>query len=183
MANQPTEHTTLDAGTNADTVIDIAGLPQRRRTPRYPFCAAARVTEPESTARIEGRTADISIGGCYVDTLAPMRVGTKVMVRIEHAGRIFEARARITYAHMGLGMGMMFGEIRPRDHEVLTVWLRELSGEEMSGEMLEARLGGSSNASSNQNLQRTIVDLIHLLMRDRVIGESDGEQLLNKASQ
>lgn len=182
MADQPTEHAILEPGSNEDAVIDIAGLPQRRRSARYPFCATARVTEPESGARIEGRTADISIGGCYVDTLVPMRVGSKVLVRIEHAGRIFEAKARVTYAHVALGMGMMFVDIRLRDHDVLSAWLRQLSGEETPEETSEARIGGVSSASNDENLQRTVVDLIQLLIRDRVIGESDGAQLLHKAS-
>ena len=41
---------------------------ERRRHARYPFTATVEALEPKSQMLIQGRTSDLSRGGCYVDT-------------------------------------------------------------------------------------------------------------------
>src|ERR1700680_682681 len=54
---------------------------ERRREPRFPFVASVEAVEPKSSAKILGRTSDISAGGCYVDTISPFSAGTTVRIR------------------------------------------------------------------------------------------------------
>ena len=49
---------------------------ERRRDLRYPFTAAVEVFEPQSQSKLTARTSDISLGGCYVDTINPLPVST-----------------------------------------------------------------------------------------------------------
>ena len=44
---------------------------ERRQFPRFPFNADVEVVEPQSGAKITGRVSDLSLSGCWVDTLSP----------------------------------------------------------------------------------------------------------------
>jgi len=61
-----------------DSAIPSTDGPQqaeRRASPRYPFVAVAEVTELSSGARLSARTSDLSLGGCYIDTLKSVMRG------------------------------------------------------------------------------------------------------------
>src|SRR5579863_409824 len=58
-----------------------SGDPERRTQARYPFTAAAEVYDVHSQTRVTGRCSDLGLGGCYVDTLSPLVLGTVVRVR------------------------------------------------------------------------------------------------------
>src|ERR1700674_2086468 len=106
------------------------GGPERRRQVRYPFTAAAEVCEVRSQTRVAGRCSDLGTGGCYVDTLSPLAVGSAVRIRIERDLREFEAAAVVTYAHVSMGMGLAFTEIKREHKDVLRSWIADLSGEQ-----------------------------------------------------
>ena len=80
----------------------------RRRDLRYPFTAAVEVFEPQSQTKLNGRTPDISVGGCYVDTINPLPVSTSIKIRLTKDGIIFEADAKVVLCHAGMGMGVCF---------------------------------------------------------------------------
>src|SRR5579859_8165375 len=67
--------------------------PEQRREPRYPFIACAEVLEEGSGARMNTRISDLSLGGCYVDTINPLPDGTSVQVKIFTETHSFEAPA------------------------------------------------------------------------------------------
>jgi hypothetical protein len=156
-----------------------ADVPDRRRSPRYPFTAMAEVAELRSQARINGRCSDLSRDGCYVDSLAPFPVGTVVRVRLERERRKFEAAAKITYSLDSMGMGMAFSTVSPEHLVVLHSWLAELSGEpgialETPAEEPEAELASSAN------LGRVLNELINTLVRKKVISETEAAILLRQ---
>src|SRR5579872_1145413 len=65
---------------------------ERRRTARYPFTGTLEAIELDSETRIQGRTADLSEGGCCMDTMSPFPARTLVRVRITKEKRSFEAQ-------------------------------------------------------------------------------------------
>jgi hypothetical protein len=97
----------------------------KRRQPRYPFIASAEVLEDASGIRMSSRVSDLSLGGCYVDTINPLPDGTTVQVKIFTMTHSFEAPATVVYSHTHLGMGMRFGDVQPQYEEVLRLWLPE----------------------------------------------------------
>jgi hypothetical protein len=99
----------------------------QRREPRYPFIAAAELMEENSGARMSSQISDLSLNGCYVDTINPLPDGTLVHLRIFTETHAFEAPATVVASQAFRGMGMKFREVQPRSAEVLRLWLPDAS--------------------------------------------------------
>jgi PilZ domain len=95
----------------------------QRREPRYSFIAAAELMEVNSGARMSSQISDLSLSGCYVDTINPLPDGTLVHLRIFTETHAFEAPATVVHSQAFLGMGMKFREVQPESVEVLKLWL------------------------------------------------------------
>jgi hypothetical protein len=78
---------------------------------------------------METRISDLSLFGCYVDTINPLPDGTPVQLRIFADSGTFEAPATVVYSHAHLGMGLVFGEVAPNSQSVLQNWI-PAAGEE-----------------------------------------------------
>jgi hypothetical protein len=99
---------------------------KQRSVRRCPLVASAEVTEPQSGARLTGRTSEIAVGGCYIDALNPLPEGTLVGLRILRDQGIFEAKAKVVYSDPGFGMGLAFTEISADHRTLLEGWLVEI---------------------------------------------------------
>jgi hypothetical protein len=93
-----------------------------RRFERYNFGATAKVRDFGSRNEQIFITRDLSAGGCFVQTTAPLPKGSRIRVRIDHAGVEFTAIGRVTH-NVSEGMGVEFVEIEPKDRAVLNKWL------------------------------------------------------------
>jgi Ribonuclease G/E len=102
---------------------------ERRSAPRYPMVLAAQVLELPRGAKLSARSSDISRTGCYIDTLNPSSVGTKVRLRLTHNDEVFEATGTVVYTSASLGMGITFTEIAPEELARLDRWLANPEGE------------------------------------------------------
>lgn len=98
-----------------------------RRSDRHSFAATAQVKDLGSRHEQVLITRDLSAGGCFVKTAAPLAAGTRIRVRIEHAGAELTAMARVTGNISSEGMGVEFIEMAPRDRAILEKWLSEKS--------------------------------------------------------
>jgi hypothetical protein len=96
---------------------------EHRGAPRFSFIAAAEVLAENNGSRMSARVSDLSVSGCYVDTINPLPGGTLVQVKIITETQIFEAPARVAYSHTHLGMGLAFREVLPNFMAVLQNWL------------------------------------------------------------
>jgi PilZ domain len=72
---------------------------------------------------MKARISDLSVSGCYVDTINPLPGGTPVQVEILAETHVFEAPATVVYSHAHLGMGLIFREVLPSSQNVLQNWL------------------------------------------------------------
>jgi hypothetical protein len=77
------------------------------------------VTENQLVAHTE----DLSLFGCFVETLAPFSAGTKVRLRISHAGANLIAQGTVAYSRDNGGMGIAFTSIEPSSVAILDAWL------------------------------------------------------------
>src|SRR5712664_2601186 len=64
---------------------------EHRGAPRFPFIAAAEVLAENNGSRMSARISDLSVSGCYVDTINPLSDGTLVQVKIITETQILEA--------------------------------------------------------------------------------------------
>jgi PilZ domain len=100
---------------------------QPRTAPRYPMIAQAQIYEPLSRIRIEGRTTQISVKGCYVDAADSLPRNTVVELRIVRDHREFETWARVAQVDENTGMGLAFlGSSTKDSAQTMADWIREL---------------------------------------------------------
>jgi len=96
---------------------------ERRREERHPFIATVELLESAVHARITARTGDLSMGGCYVDSLNPFPVQSKVKVTITYNEETFSALGVVAHSQPNLGMGISFTTVDPKQKEILLKWL------------------------------------------------------------
>jgi hypothetical protein len=100
---------------------------KQRAVRRCPFVASAEVTDLSSETRISARTSELSVGGCYIETLNPFAEGTLVSLRVLRDQGIFETKAKVVYSHQHSGMGLAFTDALPKaQRAILEDWLAEI---------------------------------------------------------
>jgi hypothetical protein len=101
---------------------------ERREVPRYPFVASAEEIDIDTGAKLSTRVLELSLKGCYLDTLNPFPKGTKIRLVIFHGDSKFTALATVMYSQPNLGMGARFKAVEREQLEVLRTWLAESNG-------------------------------------------------------
>jgi hypothetical protein len=179
MSNSPDKQFVSVSGPTTGGSVATSD-PERRQALRYPFTAAAEVVEVFSQARVTGRTSDLGTGGCYIDALTPHAVGATVRLRIERERRVFEAVATVIYAHLSMGMGLVFTDIKPEHRAVLESWMAELNGER-SPSPDAASAGVEAGPPPELVTERQVLnELINLMVRKKIISDYDGVALLRR---
>lgn len=153
---------------------------ERRRHARYPFTATVEAVETKSQTRINGRTSDLSRGGCYVDTISSFPVGAIVKMRLTKEARSLEAQAEVVYSLVGMGMGVKFTGGDPEQLWNLEKWVGELSGE-LLPESEPARLPDPACVEENSCTEADVLaELVTELMRQRVLPDAKCKAMLEK---
>lgn len=98
-----------------------------RLASRYSFVVDIEVTDLLSETQIRGRTKDLSLFGCSVDTLKPFANGTRVRIKLSHGGADVAALGRVAYARPDMDMGIVFTSVEPEDERILEGWIGELT--------------------------------------------------------
>lgn len=151
---------------------------ERRRFQRFPFNADAEVVEPESGTKIRGRVTDLSLAGCYVDTLNPFLASTTVHIRIARGLQVLEAQAKVAYCKLGVGMGLAFVSAPADSKKLLGNWIVELGGELPRA---PASQSDGVKGTSNDQLSRIISELMQLLIQKGMLTETEREEILTRA--
>jgi hypothetical protein len=96
------------------------------RARRYSFVASIELTIVDSDLRVTGRTSDLSLFGCRVFLRPALPLGTKVHVRIAHAGVNFIAQGRVGHVRSSEEMGIVFTHIESKEQLRLDQWIAEV---------------------------------------------------------
>ncbi|MGC1185803.1 MAG: PilZ domain-containing protein [Candidatus Acidiferrales bacterium] len=96
---------------------------ERRCHPRHAMVAAIELIDLPTGLRARANTSDMSLGGCYVNTLNPFRLGTTLGVKIEHAGGTIEMEANVCSRFDGSGMGLAFQNVTANQTAMLSDWM------------------------------------------------------------
>ncbi len=82
--------------------------------------------EPPAGTWLKTRLSDLSLSGCYVDTLHPLPVGARVCLRVVRNKIILEALATVIYSEPRLGMGVSFTQLSADQKSILEKWLADV---------------------------------------------------------
>jgi hypothetical protein len=164
-----------------NAIETAAEVTEHRQNPRYSFSCDVEVTDIKGNTRIIGRITDIARRGCYVDTISPFPPGTLLVVKIKRGAQIFETQGSVVYSQIGLGMGLCFTVTEQPHALLLEAWLSELSGDTQPGvDSIEAAAPVSSPDFVDVKSRNALKELIRLLRRNGVLGESDSSALIEK---
>jgi hypothetical protein len=98
---------------------------ERRSGPRYLIIADTELTDTASDSTRSGRTSELSISGCFIDTGNPAPAGTKLQVRISQRDTTFTALGCVMSVIPNTGMSIAFTSIEPHQLSILQEWLPE----------------------------------------------------------
>ena len=101
---------------------------ERRRYPRYQCSGAIELKTAETPMPMKLRMADLSLGGCYGETMSPLAVGTKVDMVLLLSDFVIPVKGIVRTCHTAMGNGIGFTEIQPDDWKKLAAIVRQLGG-------------------------------------------------------
>ena len=105
-----------------------ARFAQKRSVPRYPFAAPAVILEPLTQTELSCRISDISLRGCFVESVDGLPANTIIRIRIERDGEIFETWCRVAHVQKGIGTGIAFFEHAAEARLIIQSWIAERIG-------------------------------------------------------
>jgi hypothetical protein len=85
---------------------------ERRKMSRLTFTVSAEVIDHATRTRFSHRMVDIGTGGCFLDTLLPLPIGSRVRVTLRLGDMDFKAEGQVVYIQPRLGMGIAFDELK-----------------------------------------------------------------------
>jgi hypothetical protein len=98
------------ANPNGESGIRFAELPDEMRGSLRKWLAEhARQTPPQEPApRPDCKLTDLSVGGCYVETISPFPERTHLLLKLRAAGNELETPGLVRVMHPSHGMGIEF---------------------------------------------------------------------------
>jgi len=158
--------------------VEEIKVAERRLNKRHAFSATAEVTELRTGASLSTRAADLSLQGCYLDSLNPFEVGARIRVRINWDGFDLTCAAIVRDSQPGMGMGVAFTDMDDAREAVLQGWIDQLASRGVAD-----RSGPSISENSKQVVQAETKDklalkLIELLQKKGLLNASEVAGLL-----
>jgi hypothetical protein len=95
---------------------------ERREHPRFRLRVPFELRLEGSQAPIRGATSDLSIGGCYIETMFTFAVGTRVELLLQIDGTLIVLGAVAT-CDPNVGNGIKFAKLLAEDREELQSFL------------------------------------------------------------
>lgn len=92
---------------------------ERRQFARHTCRVTGEVAVQGSSAQILGTVTDISLGGCYIEMLSPLPVGTDVDMALTPGEETLHIVGKVRSSQNGMGMGVSFTGISSEDFETL----------------------------------------------------------------
>ena len=104
---------------------------ERRKHPRCKVSVPVEIHSEGNAAPLHCATSDLSLGGCYIESMYPFPAGTRLDLKLE-ASDTLHISARVVTCDPQFGNGIQFLRILPEDHEVLSKFLDHCADEELA---------------------------------------------------
>jgi c-di-GMP-binding flagellar brake protein YcgR len=95
---------------------------ERRNRPRVKVRVPVELFLENSESPIRGATADLSLSGCYIETMFPLAIGTSLELKLQVDGTLL-VLAKVVTCDPQVGNGMQFTRMLPEDVEELRAFL------------------------------------------------------------
>lgn len=155
----------------------VAKDAERRGADRHAITAVAEVVDVASGARFSTRTSDLGPGGCFVDSITPFPIGSKVRTTVRKGDTEFEVGGTVVYSQTGLGMGIAFDELAFDQRLELEAWLAEVTGGKQQA-MPEKQTAAKTPPAGGDNTRARLNRLVQLLVNKRLLTDSDAASIL-----
>jgi hypothetical protein len=95
---------------------------ERRESSRLKLRMPIEMLTEDSDSPIRGATSDLSLGGCYIETIFPLPVGTNLELKLQIDGTLL-VLATVVTCHPQVGNGIQFSKMLPEDLDELRAFL------------------------------------------------------------
>jgi len=99
---------------------------ERRKHPRFKLNLPVEVHPEGSDTPIHFATSDLSLDGCYIESMYPFPVGTNLELKLELSDTLL-IKARVVTADPQFGHGIHFLRMLPEDHDELLAFLNSVA--------------------------------------------------------
>lgn len=100
----------------------------RRSQQRFHCTGGVELRRNEGAPPVFANLSDISLTGCYVETVASLPTGTEVLYMIRARDTVLRGRALVKTSHHAVGVGLEFLHMGPEDQQKLEFLVGALEG-------------------------------------------------------
>jgi hypothetical protein len=153
-------------------------MEDRRQHKRHPFSATAEVVDMASGARLSTRAADLNRGGCYLDMLNPLPIGSNVRISIQSHGAEVTCTAVVRDSQPGMGMGVAFTDLNDAGAVLIDSWIERLVSPALADHSLPSPSEKAQVAPPPEQKDALALQLIDLLHKKGLLSSNDVASLL-----
>jgi c-di-GMP-binding flagellar brake protein YcgR len=106
-------------------------MDDRRQNPRFKVSVPVEIHSETSAAPLHCATSDLSLGGCYIESMYPFPAGTSLDLKLEAAGTLIIS-AMVVTCDPQFGNGIQFLRMLPEDQATLNTFLDAAAKQELS---------------------------------------------------
>jgi hypothetical protein len=153
-------------------------MAERRLHKRHAFSATAEVVDLATGARLSTRAADLNKGGCYLDMLSPLPIGSNVRIRIRSDASELTCTAVVRDSQPGMGMGVAFTDLNEAQISLIESWIERLDSPGLAGLSPSFPPESAKPAAPSDQKEALAVKLIDLLHKKGLLSSNDVAALL-----
>jgi c-di-GMP-binding flagellar brake protein YcgR len=106
-------------------------MDERRKNPRFKISVPVEIHSNISAAPLHCATSDLSLGGCYIESMYPFPAGTCLDLKLD-AGGAHLISAKVVTCDPQFGNGIEFLRMLPEDHAALGSFLNQVAHQQLS---------------------------------------------------
>jgi hypothetical protein len=176
MPNPPEKDESLPAPALQES--SPAETQERRSRLRHDFVVNAEAEELATAIRLPARVSDLSVSGCYLDTLNPFSSGARIWIHFKKGNETLQLLGVVVYSHKDMGMGAEFTDVTPGAQEIIHKWLTQMD----SGRPFQASANSEQDqvpgASGDRGGTEKIERLVRILVKKGVLTQEEAKTAL-----
>ena len=100
----------------------------RRSQERFHCTGGVELRRNEGAPPVFGNLSDISLTGCYVETVSTLPAGTELLFMLRVRDTVVRGRAEVKTSHHAVGVGLIFQHMSKEDQQKLEFLIGTLAG-------------------------------------------------------